>query len=379
MRLWRFSVGVGLLVFGALRNSASGRADGHMTPTPHKPRTLIVVIGQYRSLDLVVTSIVENLVKPNMPCDVVLSLDGPEVEVSGLVYNLLQPYLTLALFAEPGDRRTPGGMLEFFQLTKALRRVDTTAYDFLAKTRSDAYIQRPLHFRRPYAADDSFSSGWSTFLHALPLNVTPQTAVFSWFMTAGMPFYLPMMVNTVPSMPWSMMNQYDVNADLIASVRAHTAVLGPSFLDNHAAVARLVSRLARQYHLVYLCGSNWLHWGPHDDFVRIAFILEAEYGNLTWLNITGRNASFGPYVAEAHVRLAHIKENVSLIDLANGPDYDVTFDGKFYGFNSLTRSQALSVWLVRPWQLKELVERSGYLPRNETETNWLFASPQQPP
>lgn len=86
---------------------------GALSVTEQRPRTLIIIQGQYRTLDLTVDSIVTNIVLPNRPCDVALSLDARDGDVSALVKAKLAPFLVASYLSEPGDARGQLALIEF--------------------------------------------------------------------------------------------------------------------------------------------------------------------------------------------------------------------------------------------------------------------------
>ena len=135
------------------------------TNEPELParRSLLIIQGQYRTFDYCVDSIIENLVKTNAPCDVILSVDAKSQELSTASLTKLRPYLLHILYSEPSDLRV-GSIIEFVQVHKALqwlRSNDSAAlsrYDYVMKSRTDVYIARPLRFLTALAQDGIFPS-----------------------------------------------------------------------------------------------------------------------------------------------------------------------------------------------------------------------------
>jgi hypothetical protein len=235
-------------------------------PTTGRPRTLIIIQGQYRTLDLTIDSIVDNIVLPNQPCDVALSLDARETDVSATVIRKLQPFLVRSFFSDPDDARGQLAMIEFQQTLKPLTRIDLSKYGFVLRSRSDVYVARPFPMMLAFGFGDDFATAWRGFCSHM--NTTSPAAVLqAWFMTSGMPFYLNVTVRrTPPAMVWSPCNAYEFNEPLLQAIRHQGSKLAS--VEDVVAVQEVVQSIARDMRVMFTNGGLYVHFGAASDMLE---------------------------------------------------------------------------------------------------------------
>lgn len=332
-----------------------------------QPRTLLIIQGNYRTFDLTVDSIIANLVQPNMPCDVALSLDSHETELSLAVIRKLAPYLVVSYFKDESDleaKRHYAG-IEFFQTLKVLWRFNISLYTFVIRTRSDVYVAQPFTVQTTFGYGD-FDGAWSAFrseVGAMGSNSDASQWLTWWFMTAGMPFYVNLTVRRVPPvMVWSPVNAYDFNKRLLASIKVIAKEIDVSDVG---ALREAVQRIARTNHVTFSTGGLFVHFGLRDDILNgtKAMMDEIASKRLTWKDfdptisyedpnhpeLAGKQRIISP---EATLRLAQHAHGLAFVDLVNPADAIASFTWKFYGYPHLTRARALSSFILRTRQVR---------------------------
>ena len=314
-----------------------------------------------------VDTVIQNLVLPNMPCDVILALDAQQSELTQATMEKLQPYLikTILIPKKPDQNQ----IVEFVQVNTALKSIDTSKYAYIMKTRSDAYIAHPIPLLTAVGVSDAdtFAAAWNTFkaaYRALDPKASANQLLQGWVFTAGIPIMLHPMVMNQPVMPWSQLNQYEINTPLVNAIAAMQQVP----VDDSSAMQAIVKRLAIEHKFFYIFGSTWVHFGARQEFVTLADILVNEYGAHVWSKHTGVADRWAATVTESHLRLSHLYHQLTCIDVMNPADYYVSFKFTSVGLANLRRAKTLYAFLLRSQQLEGDPNTARAMPSDAEQT-----------
>jgi hypothetical protein len=357
------------------------------------PRTLLIIQGAYRTFDFAVDSIIENLIKTNWPCDVVVSLDrAPSQNGSTKALEKLQQYMLAGvgiIYPSPGEDLLPANVssIEFIQHYRALTRVDTSAYTFIMKTRTDVVIQQPLAFTTALGHDETrFRALFPRFVQELLAHdptATPADVIYTWYMTAGNTFYIRHMYKRNIHMSWSPVGPHDIVHALRDAVNKRFAAIwdNPSnsgdtgdtgrrerqgrfpLLQNSGGddnqLRHLIQDIASEQHVMYMVGNTWVGFGFREDFLPVYETIYNDFGSFSWNKWRGPGWD-GSHawtkrdtITESHFRLSHLHHNKSLIDLMNLVDHQVTFmrGSQCFGHHYLSAAKGLAVYILREWQV----------------------------
>lgn len=304
-------------------------------------RTLLIIQGSWRSFDTVVDSVVLNLIFPNSPCDVVLSLDEfskQHQESSAL--EKLSPYL-LSILIPTDSKRTfehQGNGVEFSQIVRALDNVNTSRYTYIMKTRTDHFIHRPLSFKTAAGRSVNFSRAFRSFVRQTRLFdpiLTPCDIISRWIWSGGgLNFYLEHAENALgenpPEMLWSPHPNIFVTSLLQQDIQLlcarHSSFNSPIDYIN---AKNIISFLVRKHNIMWLQGSTWISWGFTDSFIFVYNATDSAFfsGIHDWRAVPlpyhylsrplWSKDSIFPLnkVTEIVIRLAHVLSGVTLIEL----------------------------------------------------------------
>lgn len=321
-------------------------------------RTLLIIQGSWRSLDRTVGSIIEHLVLPNAPCDVVLSLDRPGPEATLPVFATLQPYLLAIVYPQVSDTREQG--MEFAQTTRALQAVDTSKYAFIAKSRTDLMVLQRFAFKAGIGLDSVFPDSFSFFLRgtrSLFPSATPCGVLEAWVRSSGMLHYaafahpLDSGAHLRP-MPWAPVSSYDMTPALESAVKAacmsgwggdddsESRMRGWQFLEKEPTMLRnAVRKIASQSRLFYGQGSTWISWGERDEFIKLHTLMQEAHRFLSWADLPppgsdwklrkgfcGGDCTEMNHATESTFRMAHVMRGLSFAELMAPIDVAVSFD-----------------------------------------------------
>ena len=320
-------------------------------------RTLLIVQGSWRSLDRTVESIVKNLVLPNAPCDVVLSLDAPGPEATFPVLSTLQPFLLAVVYPQVSDATDQG--MEFSQTLRALRVVNTSAYSFVMKSRTDLMVVQRFAFKVGVGIGAEFAASFAAFLDAVRIkypHATPCGVLEAWVRSNGMVHYadfahpLDTGASTRP-MPWSPVSSYDMTPSLAKAVQsACTSSWGGDassasrdrgwrFLESRPeALSKAVLEIASRSRIFYGQGSTWISWGERSEFIALHSVMKNAHRSLDWAQLPhpgeewalrqgfcNGNCAEMNRATEATFRMAHIVRGLSFAELFAPADFAVSF------------------------------------------------------
>lgn len=328
--------------------------------------TLLIIQGAYRTFDIVVDSVITNLIETNSPCEVLVSLDRPPPNNS-LALIKLAPYLFNPGVIYPNFSETHlGTKIEFSQVIRALEvaRPHLLRFRYVMKTRTDVMIKQPCRFSMAVAAAPVFHSHFRKFVaffQQYPF-ITPTDVLSMWFMTGGNLFYARAMFNPTHLMPWSPVGPHMLVQDLLNGVRNVSNALwhgntkqGWKILSNTQLMMQVVAALAVKHNVMFMTGSTWVLFGGRDDFCLVFEDMHNHYHNLTWATYYQR-FWFGDAwpvshpVTESIFRISHLRNNKSLVDLFNKQDYIFSFGSpSCYGSTQLQNGSAdgIAVVIVR--------------------------------
>ena len=221
-----------LVVAAAWRLVSRGGGFSLLLPAPPhaidaRPRTLLIVQGAWRSFDRVVDGVLANLVAPNEPCDVVLSLDWLRAEDdTRAVLAKLRPHVVAVLY--PSDARDSPRFeraKEFAQVQRALDHVDVSAYAYVMKTRTDLAVMVPFDFATAAGRSARFPRAFARFVAALRAiavpPVRPCEALSVWVYSFGVDVYVEEARNvTTRVLPYSPVTNADITPGLQRRQRA---------------------------------------------------------------------------------------------------------------------------------------------------------------
>jgi hypothetical protein len=292
------------------------------------------------------------------------------------------------------DDMTVKSSIEFEQVYRATSRLQTSGYNFIMKTRTDVVIQRPMAFTTAIGKDASkFHAALPIFLAALMRHepsVTPEEAILSWFMMAGSPFYIPRLFRRNDHMSWSPVGPYNITKSLQHAIKERCNALwgldlrrGWRFLlEETESVQSLIQSLAEDEHVMYMAGNTWVGFGARQDFLQVYETMYRGFGRFSWNDwhgssvwehdlqhppptVTGSHWDPPPTVTESHFRLSHLHHNVSLVDLVNLADHQITFvrEGDCFGHDLLRKAKGLATYILRDRQISCLNQSSSAIPQ----------------
>lgn len=325
-------------------------------------RTLLIIQGEWRSLEAVVDSIVLNLITPNTPCDAVLSIGKTDLSLHTEVIKKLSPFLIDVLFPTTNITEISGNGVEFSQITRALRSVDTSQYSFIMKTRTDLFIYQPLSFLTAAGKGDNFPFQFQSFIfraRALYPSTTPCDMISLWLWSGGKHVYLShahaALSKKPPLMLWSPHANSVIASELLNSMVDECNMMGIiswDHLSDIAAMRFLISSIVKKYKIMWLQGSTWLSWGAKETFIDVFLSAERAYGSgqHDWRNVPAplEHLSRSKWaidslfplnkVTEAVLRLAFPLSGANLIELRSAREMYPSFmrNCVLHCFNSST-------------------------------------------
>lgn len=133
----------------------------------NKSRTLIVVYGQLRTFETTCVSILEHVVKANMPATVVFSVESHEQLLIGQTRQCLDAYTNYIILTEGSpciNRGTAFPAPEFCWIERAINAMgsDIAHYDYLLVTRADNFYNADIRVATAYGTHPNF---FHSFLH----------------------------------------------------------------------------------------------------------------------------------------------------------------------------------------------------------------------
>jgi hypothetical protein len=320
-------------------------------------RTLLVITGQIRTMTHVWESILMNIVQPNEPCDVILSVDGNRESIPDVVLDGLGPHIVAILTTES---EKPVGNMEFWLVARVIQKVYSDRYRFFIKTRTDLYHRIPIRLKTLFAESNDFIHFLHEF-HKVLMKKTGQTTIsvgetlYAWLITGGMAeFITPMLVST-PNAPWSRLHQHDWSRDLRRSLlecsTSRTTTMESQTADNDALIVYCVRFIFQKYRVLYNIGSPWLQFGQSHHLMSLSTRTLEEFGTHTWAD-AGFNDSDSvhinqwKHVPESHIRLTYLKMGFNVIDLINHPDFHQSFT-PILAFQQAKFANYLTFFIVR--------------------------------
>ena len=111
-----------------------------------------------------------------------------------------------------------------------------------------------------------------------------------------------------------------------------------------------VSVITTHEKVLFLAGSTWLQFGLVKHLADVAHMEHALFGFMRWSDYGVNDASIAQRnyylkVTESQLRLAHVLNNYSLVDLYNPPS-------AVKSLSEARRDATLANFLVRPWHVK---------------------------
>jgi hypothetical protein len=339
--------------------------------------TLVLVMGQLRTMAITSESIVSNLLLPNEPCHVSVALDAPQ-RLPEQVRHALSPWLVSessgALPCQRSKLRACAHIefrLALTALKAAAARHNAMRYKWMISVRTDALVAAPICVRCIYGhvAEPAFHKIYERFqrltrvgrdetrrqLRRSPTDVSGPAAVktqstsntshsklLQWLLSAGS----PAIAHARDDVPHE---RRDPSGGGIRSPWCPAAL--PLCLQEHATAAlrrdiaalkgtdrliRVVRLLAQRHRLIFVVGNTWLRFGDADVLSQHLHDSVTHYGRTyAELGADGNNATTnlstarsllvwshphkrwedGSKVTEAQLRLSIFSINATLIDL----------------------------------------------------------------
>lgn len=339
-------------------------------------KTLIIIFGELRTIDACVVSLLDNIIIPNKPCDIILSIDGEYKNIPTSLLSLLNPYIIDIYTTQNKIVERDHHRIEFFLVSEALKRAQDyiDQYTFVAKVRTDIYIKYPLPIKTIYGqcAPLYFRNVFLPFIKQTSINWkdNPDEAIKAWFLTGGQSFFISKQLDEEhpPKSPWCIDNVFDWNSDLFRKIRCicdarrhhdSASQLSVEFIQY------IIRELSRDEHIVYLIGSTWIHFGYTDDILRTSIDLCIQYTTLVYPHkreddilewhdhknqIRSKSQQDWKLITDNQIRMIHRTHKFHLFDLVNDADYIESFDAS-HSHNVNRKDPALFAWLVRPHQV----------------------------
>jgi len=344
-------------------------------------KTLVVIYGLIRTFDWTVDSIVRNIILPNQPCDVVLSIDQPIDELGPIASEVLKPYLTMTFARDDldfnnfekgltainthlknfyasnninGTQQQPAPYpKEFYQMERVLRWAERTKrqYDYVIKIRTDNYAKWPIQVSSLYGDHPDFAQLFEKHGQGVqrelnltePLNM--QSRLWAWFITGGIAKFARGMLVGRPSSAYSRLGPLQWNQGLKNRI---DVMNDPPPSSSSVSLQSTVRQLSEEFRLVYLIGSTWIHFGKYEHIRNFSINSAKWWGSLLWEDFGFEASAQWRYVTESHMRLTHLKNQFSLVDLRNLPDYRISFNRTDTShFQDNTNDDTHFYWIVR--------------------------------
>jgi hypothetical protein len=362
------AISVGLAILASIRQCSHQQQHDWITTTAlekaprSQPRLLLIIQGNYRTLDLTVDSILRNLCMVNGGCHIALSLANTPDVVSREVRLKLRPYLVAELYQETGDVREPHYIFEYHQTLKVFERVPLDPYQYVMRIRADCYVSVPVPVMSAIGEGPYFERDWTYFGSRLPHSMRHDipTRLRAWFLTGGVPQLINKLATQKPPlMAWSPFNVLEFNEAFMAAIEQQTPKTGDA--ADPILMRPIVREVVARHRIVYMCGGLFLHFGTTRDMVTITQTAFDHWKKgpgetLNWKSEFPHSVKAQMWTAhvaqEANIRLAHKRTGHVLMDLHNAADYLVSFSWKYYGFSQLSQAKGLVIWLLRPRQVK---------------------------
>lgn len=314
-------------------------------------KTLVVIFGQVRTLSACIMSIYEKILLVNRPCSVVLAIDGKYQDIPKDVLDLLNPFLIdiyVTHNKEDHVQRDNQG-IEFSLVSNALERVNCDDdFDFILKVRTDIFVRYPVDIRTIYGmcSQQQFEKNFLEFSTNLKMDWTTNLFIVlrAYLLTGALPFFVHKQTDELhpPISPWSTKTVYEWNADLFEKLEVICGmVLKRGQSPTIAYVHNLVKKLYRDFHVVYLIGSTWIHFGYARDIANTSRLLVEKHATmkwptfededeLEWVDHKGQRRSLPQKewmkITDDQMRMVHHLHGYSLMDLVNPEDYRESFD-----------------------------------------------------
>lgn len=322
-------------------------------------RTLLIINGQLRDFIQIWNWTYTQLVLPNEPCDVILSIHGTKAEIPEVILKGFGNHITAILTTET---ETPVGHTDFWMTARAVRKIQPERYTYLIKTRPDLFHRLPLSMRTIYADDENFMDDFRRFHRSLVQmtgrnNFTVADTLFAWIMTSGLVELIPTMIMKTPTTVWCKLAPNDWNNNiriaLIESCNASKLIKLDDNPTNDREIVRILKMVLTKYKVVYNFGGNWIQYGPAEYMVPLSIKTADEFGQHTWADV-GFNDSDTyslnqfKHVGESQMRLTHLKGGYNLIDIIVEADIVQSFVpvktfrqalAENYGFFFIARSK----------------------------------------
>ena len=280
--------------------------------------TLVLVMGQLRTMVFTSESIVSNLLLPNEPCHVSVALDAPQ-RLPEQIRRALSPWLVSETSgATPCQRSTSGtnvhacAHIEFrlalTALKSAVARPTAMRYKWMISVRTDALIATPICVRCIYGhvAAPAFRTIYERFLEhgtnrdepnrwqRSPTDLSGPAAVkrhgsnashrlsrakrqmLQWLLSAGSPAIAHARDNVPPERrdpghgsirsPWCPAAlPLCLQDHATAALRSDIATLEPGTVAAGSKhLVDVVRLLAQRHRLLYVVGNTWLRFGDAD-------------------------------------------------------------------------------------------------------------------
>ena len=127
----------------------------------------------------------------------------------------------------------------------------------------------------------------------------------------------------------------------------------------------LIQSLAGDEHVMYMAGYTWVGFGAREDFLKVYETMYRDFGRFSWNDWRGSSvwehelqhppptvtaSHWDPpsTVTESHFRLSHLHHNVSLVDLVNLADHQITFalEAECFGYELLRKAKGLATYIL---------------------------------
>lgn len=310
-------------------------------------RTLVVIYGQERTLLTVLPYIVENLIVPNEPCDVILALDPPSQPYPSEAETVLSKWL----LPRPGPPTPGNASIEFRVQDAAFGSVATnlSRYAWAVTTRTDTLPKYPF-CPRCVAGDVNLRRLVNEFcdfglrVSALTRGPTDYEAimppvkdhVFYWLVGAGNFQFAftrtePGKMRRKTLSPWCPAYVPRCLLDReTESLRAAIEKIPDVELQDPISLRHHLRRLVKDFRISWLAGSTWMRLGTTQSIASSTRSVLDHWGRsfpeagLTTMSLVTNLTEKYRQVTESQLRMAMFEAG-TMIELSNLPDYWVSF------------------------------------------------------
>lgn len=357
--------------------------------TPQSYKFLIILYGQFRTLEQTCDSIFSHIVRFNQPADIVISIDGTHFPMPPrLLHDCMDEFydkIHLITGTFDDERFTFGDIKEFILLKRAFDYVAAQMfeYDYAIKVRTDNFVKVDIDVLTIFCKSSAFYLKYLSYEKQFQAEYwslyqkppTHNDVLLAYILTSGIrEFNYPVLYYPRNS-PYCFINNLFWNKDLVAYISSLPALEKTTYQYHKMQLKTQILDIYSKFPILYLIGNTWIQYGNFSLMREVNELTVKRFGSFRW-NVT-RN-SHGDFdlpeghtwplswiqnrtdimkkiyeedqwlhVTESQFRLAHRALKYNLIDLYNHKDEATTFYPEEASLFGEINDPKLIVWLLR--------------------------------